>query len=122
MSLAYYYNGSKFFGSLLGRWVEEYDFFSGNNIAAETQDLNGDGTVDIVEGTRTAPYNYNYGPLGGFINFDLNLGYNITDNLTAGATITNLFNSEVREFVASPVIGRLFLVELKYQFGPIGKR
>lgn len=113
MGLGYFYTGSKFYGSIFGRWVQEYDFFSGINVAAKTQDLNGDGVNDVVEDARVGR-TWNYGPLGGFVNFDLNVGYKITDNLTVGATITNLLNSEVREFVASPVIGRLYQVELKY--------
>lgn len=51
------------------------------------------------------------------MNFDVNLGYELTEGLTLGASVTNILNSEVREFVASPPVRRLFLVELKYQFG-----
>ncbi|MBZ9778949.1 TonB-dependent receptor [Psychroflexus sp. CAK8W] len=115
-NLGYYYTGDKFFGSIFSRWVQEYDFFSGINVAAETQDLNGDGVNEIVENARVGR-TWNYGPLGGFVNFDINVGYNINENLSLGASVTNIFDSEVREFVASPVIGRLYLVELKYQFG-----
>jgi len=118
MGLGYYYTSSKFYGSVYTRWVQEYDFFSGINIAAETQDLDGDGTNDIIENARNGR-TWNYGPLGGFVNVDLNVGYHITDNLSLGASITNIFNSEVREFVASPEIGTLFQVELKYHL-PIG--
>jgi iron complex outermembrane receptor protein len=41
-------------------------------------------------------------------------GYYLTERLSIGAGFTNLFNAEVREFVASPVISTLFNVELKY--------
>ena len=116
--IGYYYTSPKFYGSIYTRYVQEYDFFSGINIAAKTQDLNGDGTNDVIENARNGR-TWNYGPLGGFVNVDLNVGYNITENLAIGASITNLFNSEVREFVASPEIGRLFQVELKYHL-PIG--
>jgi outer membrane receptor for ferrienterochelin and colicins len=116
MNLGYYFTGDKFFGSVFSRWVQEYDFFSGINVAAKTQDLNGDGTNEIVENARVGR-TWNYGPLGGFVNFDLNAGYRLTNNFTVGASVTNIFDSEVREFVASPSVGRLFLVELKYQFG-----
>ncbi|WP_026837414.1 TonB-dependent receptor [Gillisia sp. JM1] len=118
MGLGYYYSSDKFYGSVYGRYVEQYDFFSGINIAAETQDLNGDGTNDIFENARNGR-TWNYGPLGDFVNIDLNVGYHITKDLAVGATITNLFDSEVREFVASPTIGRLFQIELKYHL-PIG--
>lgn len=116
MNLGYYFTGDKFFGSVFSRWVQEYDFFSGINVAAKTQDLNGDGINEIVENARVGR-TWNYGPLGGFVNFDLNAGYRLTNNFTIGASVTNIFDSEVREFVASPTVGRLFLVELKYQFG-----
>lgn len=116
--IGYYYTGSKFFGSLYGRYVQEYDFFSGINIAAETQDLNGDGVDDVVENARNGR-TWNYGPLGGFFNLDLNVGYNFNENWTVGVSVTNLLDSEVRQFVASPEIGRLFMVELKYHL-PIG--
>ncbi|MCC8359830.1 TonB-dependent receptor [Salinimicrobium sediminilitoris] len=116
--LGYYYTGSKFFGSLYGRYVEEYDFFSGINVAAETQrDLlvGGDPVVENARVGRT----WNYGPLGGFFNVDLTLGYNFSENWILGASVTNIFDSEVRQFVASPAIGRLYMVELKYHL-PIG--
>ena len=117
--IGYYYTGPKFFGSLYGRYVQEYDFFSGINIAAETQDLNGDGVDDVIENARNGR-TWNYGPLGGFFNLDLNVGYKFNENWTVGASVTNLLDSEVRQFVASPEIGRLYLVELKYHL-PIGK-
>ncbi|HKJ47685.1 MAG TPA: TonB-dependent receptor, partial [Christiangramia sp.] len=118
--IGYYYTGPKFFGSLYGRYVQEYDFFSGINIAAETQDLNGDGVNDVVENARNGR-TWNYGPLGGFFNLDLNAGYHFNDNWTVGVSVTNLLDSEVRQFVASPEIGRLFMVELKYHL-PIGNK
>ncbi|HKL34790.1 MAG TPA: TonB-dependent receptor [Salegentibacter sp.] len=116
--IGYYYTGTKFFGSLYGRYVQEYDFFSGINIAAETQDLDGDGVNDVIENARNGR-TWNYGPLGGFFNLDLNVGYNLNENWTVGASVTNILNSEVRQFVASPEIGRLFMVELRYHL-PVG--
>ncbi|MCB0375603.1 MAG: TonB-dependent receptor, partial [Sinomicrobium sp.] len=112
LSLGVHYNDSKFYGAVYARWVQDYDFFSGINIAAKTQDQNGDGVDDVIENARNGR-TWNYGPLGGF-SVDLNLGYNITNSLSVGANVTNLFNSEVREFVASPPISTLVSFELKY--------
>ena len=111
-NLGFHYNKSKFYGALYARWVQDYDFFSGINIAAETQDLDGDGVDDVIENAQNGR-TWNYGPLGGF-SIDINLGYKITNELSIGANVTNLFNSELREFVASPPIGTLIAVELKY--------
>lgn len=105
------YNKNKLFGNVFVRWVEEYDYFSSFQIAAATQDLTYRGTP-IVEDARSTD-SYNYGPLAGFVNVDLGLGYRITDTLTGSLAVTNLFDSEYREFTASPFIGRLYSIELK---------
>ncbi|MEQ8628902.1 TonB-dependent receptor [Ekhidna sp.] len=105
------YNKDKIFGNVFVRWVEEYDYFSSFQIAAATQDLTYRGTP-IVEDARSTD-SYNYGPLAGFVNVDLGLGYRITDTLTGSVAVTNLFDSEYREFTASPFIGRLYSIELK---------
>lgn len=106
-------NKDNWFGMLGARWVDEYDFFSGINVAAKTNpDLiyNGD---PVIERKRVGR-DFNEGPLGGFVTFDINAGYRITQNITASARLSNIFDSEVREFVASPSIGRLFSAELRY--------
>ncbi|MGB5419567.1 TonB-dependent receptor domain-containing protein, partial [Algibacter sp.] len=112
-SLGFHYNNGKFYGSMYGRYVQKYDFFSGINVAAETQDQDGDGVNEIVENTRVGR-TWNYGQLGGFT-VDANAGYNFSESLSLGLSITNLFNAEVREFVASPVIETLISFELKYK-------
>ncbi len=112
-SLGFHYNKGNFYGAIYGRYVQKYDFFSGINIAAKTQDLDGDGTNEIVENARNGR-TWNYGQLGGFT-VDANAGYNFSDSLSLGMSITNLFNAEVREFVASPVISTLISFELKYK-------
>ncbi len=104
----------KFFGSLFMRWVQEFDYFSSFQIAAATQDLVYRGTPVVADARGTD--SYNYGPLGGFINVDLGLGYNFNDNITLSGQVTNLFDAQVREFTASPFIGRLYSVELKFDF------
>lgn len=113
-SVGLHFNKGKFYGAVYGRFVEKYDFFSGINVAAETQDQDGDGVNEIVENARVGR-TWNYGQLGGF-SVDANAGYNVTDQLSMGLSITNLFNAKNREFVASPIIETLVSFELKYQF------
>lgn len=120
MSLGLHYNKGKFYGAIYGRYVQKYDFFSGINIAAKTQDLNGDGINDVIEGARNGR-TWNYGQLGGFT-VDANVGYYATDRLSFGASFTNLFNAKVREFVASPVISTLFNLEMKYNIDFFAKK
>ncbi|MFD2892456.1 carboxypeptidase-like regulatory domain-containing protein [Flavobacterium chuncheonense] len=111
-TLGFHYNNKKFYGAIFGRYVEKYDFFSGINIAAKTQDLDGDGVNDIFENQQNGR-TWNYGQLGGFT-IDSNIGYNFTEKLSAGLNVTNLFDVDIREFVGSPIIKRLISVELKY--------
>ncbi len=115
------YNKTKFFGSLFGRWVQAYDFFSGINVAAAANPDLVYGGSPVVENARVGR-SFNYGALGGFFNLDLSAGYRISDVFTASAQVTNLLNAEVREFVASPVIARLFSVELKVNLPAIGSK
>ncbi|RMI26225.1 MAG: TonB-dependent receptor [Calditrichaeota bacterium] len=106
------YRQEKFFGSVFARWVDEYDFFSGINVAAKTNEnliYNGD---PVIEGRRVGR-DFNEGPLGGFVNVDVTAGYRLSKHLTISAQVTNLFDAEVREFVASPPVGRLISTELK---------
>jgi iron complex outermembrane receptor protein len=105
----------KYFGSVFLRWVEAYDFFSGINIAAKTNTNLVIGGDPVVENTRVFR-DFNEGPLGDFVNVDLSAGYRILTGLTVAGHVTNLFDSKVREFVASPAIGRLFSAEMKYSF------
>jgi iron complex outermembrane receptor protein len=63
---------------------------SGIILLQKTQDLNGDGVNDIIEGARNGR-TWNYGQLGGFT-VDANIGYYLTERLS----ITNLSNAEVR--------------------------
>ncbi len=105
----------KFFGNAFVRWVDEYDFFSGINIAAKTNTNLVIGVDPVIEGRRVGR-DFNEGPLGGYVNVDLSAGYRIMPGLSVAGHVTNVFDSEVREFVASPAIGRLFSAELKYSF------
>jgi len=105
----------RWFGSVFGRWIEEYDFFSGINVAAKTNTDLTVGGSPVVEGQRVGR-DFNEGPLGGFVNVDLTAGFRVTPRLTIAGHVTNLFDSEVREFVASPAIGRLISTELRVTF------
>ncbi len=114
------YTGDKLFGTIFTRWVQEYDYFSSFQIAAKSQpELTYRGTP-IVEDARSTD-TWNYGPLGGFVNVDVSLGYKINDIFTVSGQVTNLFDTEIREFTASPFIGRLFNFELKLDLPPFKK-
>ncbi|MFH4963420.1 TonB-dependent receptor [Gaetbulibacter sp. M235] len=106
------YGGTRFFGSIFSRWVQEYNYFSSYQIASETLPGYTYRGLPIVENTRSGD-SWNYGPLGGFVTFDLNFGYKVNDTLTLSFAATNLFNTEMREFTASPPTGALYLLEAK---------
>jgi outer membrane receptor for ferrienterochelin and colicins len=115
------YTRKGFFASVWGRWVSEYDFFSGINVAAKTNpDLIYSGSP-VVENQRVGR-SFNNGPLGGFFNVDLGVGYTFKERYTLSAQVVNVFDAEVREFVASPAIGRLYSLELKVNLPAIGKK
>ena len=105
------YRGERFSGTLFTRWVEAYNYFSSFQIASETIPGKTYRGVPIVEDARSADA-YNYGPLGGFVSVDMNLGYQFNDVFTLNAQVTNLFDAELREFTAAPPTGRLFGLEL----------
>lgn len=122
-NLTFNYSGEKFFGSLFTRWVEEYNYFSSFQIASETLvDDNGQPFlyrgVPIVEDARSAD-TYNFGPLGGFVTFDLTLGYRFSDKVTLSVTGSNLFNTELREFTAAPPTRGLYTMELRFNLPEI---
>jgi len=108
------------FGSLVVRYVSSYDFVSGVHYAGRF----GEGTRTIVPRDPSQPlgpnnpaaatFLFNRGPLGGFVTVDLSAGINITKELLFSVSVTNLFNTVQREMVASPVIPRFFLGELRY--------
>ncbi|UII20892.1 TonB-dependent receptor [Fulvivirga ligni] len=116
------YSGNKFFGTVFARWVEEYDYFSSFQIAAKSQPELSYRGVPIKENARSAD-TWNYGPLGGFVDVDLSLGYHIIQNkLSLSGQVTNPFDAEFREFTASPFIGRLYSVQLKLDLPAISKK
>ncbi|MEO1262150.1 MAG: TonB-dependent receptor [Bacteroidota bacterium] len=119
------YSGEKFFVNGYARWVQEFNYFSSFQIASETLTRD-DGTpylyrnVPIVEDARSAD-TYNYGPLGGFVTVDVGLGYRISDMFTIGASASNLFNQDLREFTASAPTRGLYTLELRVNLPAIGK-
>ena len=105
------------FINLSVRSVKKFDMYSGSQIGTSA----GEGKRGIVYGginpinnqPRNYIKNFDHGALGGFTTVDLSAGYKLNSMLNLGAGVSNLFNTEQREFVGSPSIGRLFSVELK---------
>ena len=115
------YSGSKWFGSVFARWVEQYDYFSSFQIASQSHP----GLVyrgkPIIEDARSAD-TYNYGPLGGFVTVDLSAGYRISEVFTISAAASNLFNESLREFTASAPTRGLYTLEFRVNLPAIGKK
>ena len=111
MSATLNYSKDKFYGTILTRWVQKYDFFSGRNVAAETNTDIVIGGDPVVENQRVGTQ-FNYGQLGGFF-VNLNAGYNINDHFSIGAYVVNLVGTGNYEFVASPPSETLIGAELK---------
>ena len=65
---------------------------------------------------------WNYGPLGGFTIVDVSAGYRFSSYLIASAQVVNVFDTKMREFVASLFIGRLYSAELKVMIPAIGSK
>jgi iron complex outermembrane receptor protein len=98
------------FQCMLGaRYVQKYDFYSGNQIGTSK----GEGMKGHVEGNEDVNYNFDRGPLGDFVTFDFSAGYSFNSTVSANLNITNVFNSRQIEFVGSPSIGRLIVAELR---------
>ena len=97
------------------RAVESFDFYSGSQIGTEAgAGKRGVVTSTLANGSKVNYLkNFNYGPLGGFTTFDVSAGYVLSKTFTVGAAMSNIFNTKQREFVGSPLIGRLFSIELK---------
>jgi outer membrane receptor for ferrienterochelin and colicins len=105
----------KLFVNLSMRAVESFDFYSGSQIGTEAgAGKRGVVTATLANGSKVNYLkNFDYGPLGGFTTFDVSAGYMLSKTFTIGAAMSNIFNTKQREFVGSPLIGRLFSVELK---------
>ena len=106
------------YANLSARWVQEFDFYSGSQIAVK-EGVGQRGSVyagknPLNGADRYIAKNWNYGPMGGFTTVDVSLGYAINQNLNVGAAVSNLFNVEQREFPGSPLIKRLISAEVRY--------
>ncbi len=114
------YMGERFFGSIFSRWVQEFNYFSSYQIASETiPGLKYRGT-DIIEDARSTD-SWNYGPMGGFVTFDVSAGYRFSPMFRLSGQVSNLFNTEMREFTAAPPTGRLFSLELRVDLPAISR-
>jgi len=101
----------KFFINITARFVQQYDFISGNQIG--TYEGKGKRGVILRPGLPPLLKNFNWGSLGGFTTVDINTGYIFNKNVSLNIGVTNLFNSRQIEFVGSPSIGRLIMAEIK---------
>jgi iron complex outermembrane receptor protein len=107
----------KMFINLSGRWVQEYNLYSGSQIGTKE----GEGKRGVIYGginplnnqPRNYLKNFNHGALGGFTTFDISAGYKFTELYSVGVGMSNIFDTEQQEFVGSPSIGRLYSIELK---------
>ena len=121
---------NKFFANVTVRWVEQFDFYSGSQIGTAAG-AGKRGVVSVAAGTNPttgAPRatailkNFDHGALGGFTSIDISLGYKIKPWVSLGASVSNLFEAKQREFVGSPVIGRLISAELRFDIPAFGKK
>jgi len=105
----------KLFVNISARMVQQYDFYIGFQIGTEGGKGSRGRVKWINSAGQTLYYNRNFdwGPLGGFITIDLSAGYKINQMMSVNLSITNLFDTEQREFVGTSTIKRLILAELR---------
>ena len=112
------------FVNLSARYISQYDLYSGTYIST----IAGKGKIDtIIVETPSGriikyPKNFNWGPLGGFTTVDLAVGYKFNPMLSLSVNITNLFNTDQREYAGSPLIKRLIMFELKMQIPNVNNK
>jgi iron complex outermembrane receptor protein len=92
----------KMFINLSGRWVQEYNLYSGSQIGTKA----GEGKRGIIDrginpatGTPRTPLikNFDHGALGGFTTFDISAGYRFTEFYSVGVGMSNIFDTEQKE-------------------------
>ena len=105
----------KLFVNISARIVQQYDFYSVNQIGTEAGKDRRGRVLWIDKNGQTKYYNKNFdwGPLGGFTTIDLSAGYKVNQMVQLNMGLTNLFNTNQIEFVGSPSIGRLIMFDLK---------
>ena len=114
----------RMFVNLSARYISQYDLYSGTYIST----IAGKGKIDtIIVETPSGriikyPKNFNWGPLGGFTTVDLAVGYKFNPMLSLSVNITNLFNTDQREYAGSPLIKRLIMFELKMQIPNVNNK
>ena len=108
------YSSSKWYGSVFGRWVQAYNYFSSFQIASETIPGKVYRGLPIVEGARSAD-TFNFGPLGGFFTMDLSVGRHLSDKIQVSLAATNVFNTSLREFTATAPTRGLYTVEFRFK-------
>lgn len=111
ISSAFNLNFKKFYGTVFARWVQEYDFFSGREIAAKTNTNNIYNGSPVIENQRVGTQ-WNYGALGGFY-LSLNGNYQLTKIFNFGIYINNLLGDGNYEFVSNAPTETTFGIELK---------
>lgn len=104
--------------ALTVRGVSEYSFVSGRHFASDENV--GERVILATPGGPVA-FNYNYGPLGGFVTADVSAGYQLSPALQVGASVTNLFGVEQREFVGSPPTPTFVTASLKTTLPAFGR-
>ena len=105
----------KMYINISSRFVQQYDFYNGAQIGTEAG-RGSRGKVYWEKSTGQSGYylkNFDWGPLGGFISFDLSAGYKFNEMINLNMGVTNLLNTRQIEAVSSPSIGRLIMFELK---------
>jgi outer membrane receptor for ferrienterochelin and colicins len=104
------------YATVSARMVEQYDFYSGAQIGtSEGRGKRGivPAGVDANGNPRNYLKNFDYGALGGFTTIDLSTGYDLNEKMRINLGITNLLDTRQVEFVSSPSIGRLIMVEVR---------
>lgn len=100
------------------RWLPQYDFFSGTQIAAK-ESAGGQGVVygginPLNIQIRNYYKGYNWGPLGGFVDLGVSWSYKVNKSLSLQFSISNLLNNPLHEFITAPFTRRLMLLEAKW--------